>query len=197
MSTINQIRANRRNAKKSKGPKTPEGKERTRFNGLIHGLRAESAVLPGEDQGKFDQLLEQFSAVWKPRDHMEKSLVEQIAVNQWKLARIDRHEAKIYAADAMSPGEFALAIHRLNLTQVRLERSVSSTIADLERYRKAHPARSDEPAPGSEENFKKGVVWTSSDKDRHYISLPQICGLDGVWREIPREVLGDFSKPPA
>ena len=90
MSTINQIRANRRNAKKSKGPKTPEGKERTRFNGLIHGLRAESAVLPGEDQGKFDQLLEKFSAVWKPRDHMEKSLVEQIAVNQWKLARIDR-----------------------------------------------------------------------------------------------------------
>jgi hypothetical protein len=193
MATINQIKANRQNAQRSSGPKTQAGKDRVRFNALVHGLRAESAVLPDEDQGKFDQHLERLTAAWQPRDDMEKSLVEQIAVNQWKLARIDRHEAKIYAQDAaMSPAEFALAIHRVSLTQVRLEHSVSNTIADLERYRKAHPQRPDEAAPASEENFKKGVVWTSSDKDRHYISLPQIRGLDGVWREIPREVLGDL-----
>jgi hypothetical protein len=54
MATIKQIRANRRNAQKATGPKTPEGKERTRFNALVQGLRAESAVIPGEDQARFD-----------------------------------------------------------------------------------------------------------------------------------------------
>src|ERR1039457_3323754 len=54
------------------------------------GLHAESAVLPGEDKDKFQQLLERLSAAWMPQDDREKSLVEQIAVNQWKLARIER-----------------------------------------------------------------------------------------------------------
>jgi len=30
---------------------------------------------------------------------------------------------------------------------------------------------------------------------RYFEVLPQVCGLDGVWRDIPREVLGDLSKP--
>jgi hypothetical protein len=35
-------------------PKTSESKGRTRFNALVHGLRAESAIIPGEDQAEFD-----------------------------------------------------------------------------------------------------------------------------------------------
>jgi len=50
IATIKQIRANRLNARKSTGPKTGAGKQRSRFNGLVHGLRTECAVLPGEDQ---------------------------------------------------------------------------------------------------------------------------------------------------
>jgi hypothetical protein len=196
MSTINQIRANRRNAKKSTGPNTPEGKERTRFNGLIHGLRAESAVIPGEDQSKFDQHLERLSAAWMPQDDMEKSLVEQIAVNQWKLARIDRSEARIHDP-AVPPGEFALAIHRVYLTQARLERSVSSTIADLERYRKQRIERHAEIAPKANQTYTAGLICSTSEGVHSYSVLPKVRGLDGVWREIPREVLGDFPKPPA
>src|ERR1022692_4803779 len=54
------------------------------------GLHAESAVLPAEDKTKFQQLLERLSAAWMPQADREKSRVEQIAVNQWKLARIER-----------------------------------------------------------------------------------------------------------
>ena len=196
MATINQIRANRNNAKKSSGPNTSEGKDRVRFNALVHGLRAESAVIPGEDQTKFDQLLERLSAAWMPQDDMEKSLVEQIAVNQWKLARIDRSEATIYAPGALPPGEFALAIHRVYLTQVRLERSVSSTIADLERYRKERVARQKELGLNQTDTYRRGLLWSLSGGDPTYSVLPQIRGLDGVWRSIPREVLGDFPQPP-
>ena len=195
MATIKQIRANRRNAKKSTGPKTEEGKNRTRFNALVHGLRAESAIIPGEDPAKFDQHLERLTNAWMPQDDMEKSLVEQIAINQWKLARIDRAEARIYDPN-VKPTDLALAMHRVYLTQVRLERSISSTIADLERYRKQRLARQQDNKPKHNEEFKIGLVWYNEEGKGHYAVLPQILGLDGVWRDIPADVLGDFPDPP-
>ena len=39
----------RRNARKSTGPKTPEGKNRSKFNAMKHGMDAKTPVLPGED----------------------------------------------------------------------------------------------------------------------------------------------------
>ena len=39
--------------------------------------------------------------------------------------------------------------------------------------------------------------WGASKQDRSYFVLPQVLRLDGVWRNIPREVFGDFPQPPA
>jgi hypothetical protein len=39
MTSEKQIQANRRNARKSTGPKTPEGKDAVRLNANKHGLR--------------------------------------------------------------------------------------------------------------------------------------------------------------
>jgi hypothetical protein len=197
MATIKQIRANRRNAQKATGPKTPEGKARTRFNALVHGLRAESVVIPGEDQAKFDHLLERLNAAWLPQDDQEKDLVEQIAVTQWKLARLDRNEAKLYEPGALEAKDFALAIHRVYLTQVRLERSISGTIADLERYRKTRLARQKELGVDQNDTYIKGILMGNATDGFSYFVLPQVRGLDGVWRPIPREALGDSPQSPA
>jgi len=196
MATINQINANRQNAKHSTGPKTQAGKDRTRFNAITHGLRAESVVIPGEDQSRFDQHLERLTNAWNPQDDMERDLVEQIAVNQWKLARLDRVEARLYADPEQDSAALVMAIHRMYLTQARLERSISSTIADLQRYRQEHAARVKENTHDSTAEFAGGLIWNSS-LGATFDVLPQVKGLDGIWRDIPRELLGDFPKQPA
>ena len=50
LATKRQIAANRRNARKSAGPKTPQGKATASMNALRHGLRARKVVIPGEKQ---------------------------------------------------------------------------------------------------------------------------------------------------
>lgn len=50
MTSDNKAEANRRNALKSTGPSTPEGKAAVHLNALRHGLRSEQILLPGEDK---------------------------------------------------------------------------------------------------------------------------------------------------
>ena len=44
MATAPQIAANRRNARASAGPKSPEGKDASKFNGLEHGVIEDNVV---------------------------------------------------------------------------------------------------------------------------------------------------------
>jgi hypothetical protein len=49
MTSSRQVAANRRNASKSTGPKTEQGKQRSRSNALRHGLTAETVIDTLED----------------------------------------------------------------------------------------------------------------------------------------------------
>ena len=62
MTTNAQMKANRKNAKKSTGPRTEEGKSRSAKNALKHGLLARDIVLPGEDPADFDRQLSALEA---------------------------------------------------------------------------------------------------------------------------------------
>ena len=56
MTSEKKAEANRRNALKSTGPKTPEGKDAVRLNALKHGLLSEEILLPGEDEEALREL---------------------------------------------------------------------------------------------------------------------------------------------
>src|SRR5262249_28832970 len=96
MATLKQIEANLRNALKSTGPRTPEGKSVVCLNSLRHGLRARTLVLPGEILEEFHELCDDLESEWQPQTRSEQLYLEQIAVSHWKLSRMEVGEAEIF-----------------------------------------------------------------------------------------------------
>jgi hypothetical protein len=96
MASDKQIRANRRNAQRSTGPKTPEGKDAVRLNATKHGLRSQEVLLPGEDGEALKELDENLRAELQPVGEMENLLVDGIVAAHWRLRRLRRVEAGIF-----------------------------------------------------------------------------------------------------
>ncbi|MBV9504938.1 MAG: hypothetical protein JO323_08030 [Acidobacteriia bacterium] len=131
MATPKQIEANRRNALKSCGPKTPEGKAAVRLNSLRNGLRARTVVLPGEDHLSFEELCRDLEVEWQPQTRTEQFYVEQMAVSQWKLIRMETGEADIFRGAATAQVQLPL-LDRMWQAQCRLERSFARAQRELE-----------------------------------------------------------------
>ena len=93
MPTEAQRKANRQNAKKSTGPRTPEGKARSSKNALKHGLLARDAVMADENPAEYDRQLQILEENLFPKNAIEFELVLQIADSRWRLRRITRIEA--------------------------------------------------------------------------------------------------------
>jgi hypothetical protein len=96
MTSDKQAEANRRNARKSTGPKTPEGKDAVRLNAVKHGLLSKDVLLPGEDEAALRELGERLLAELQPVGELEELLVEQIIAAVWRLRRLRRVEAGIF-----------------------------------------------------------------------------------------------------
>jgi hypothetical protein len=149
MATLKQFEANRRNSQKSTGPKTPEGKSAVSMNALRHGLRARSVVLPGEDRNEFNQLCDDLEVEWHPQSRTEQFYVEQMAVSQWKLVRMEVGEAAIFGDVEGAKTQLPL-LDRFWQAECRLERSYSRAQRELERLQKSRlqPVQPpEEPAP--------------------------------------------------
>ena len=134
MATIHQIDANRRNARKSTGPKTPEGKAAVSMNSLRHGLRARTVVLPGESHEEFHQLCDDLEHEWQPESRTAQFYLEQMAVSQWKLTRLEVAEAGIFK-ESLSAKEQLPLLDRLWQAQCRLERSYARAQRELEPFK--------------------------------------------------------------
>lgn len=95
MTTPAQLSANRRNAKKSTGPKTAAGRAVASRNALRHGLTADQLVVQEEEAGDFVSFHDELRAALQPADAVEEQLVERIVLCSWRLRRVCRAEAGI------------------------------------------------------------------------------------------------------
>ena len=96
MTSDKQTKANQRNALKSTGPKTPEGRAAIRLNARTHGLLSQEVLLHGEDEDALKELGESLRAELQPVGELENLLVDRIVATHWRLRRLGRVEAGIF-----------------------------------------------------------------------------------------------------
>ncbi|WP_435009958.1 hypothetical protein P12x_001177 [Tundrisphaera lichenicola] len=85
--------ANRRNALKSTGPKTPEGKERSRANALKHGLC--SAIVVPESVEAIQERSSAYYYTLKPQNQFHGWLVNEVALISLRIDRCERIERRV------------------------------------------------------------------------------------------------------
>ena len=83
MATQAQIDANRSNAKKSTGPRTPEGKARSRENALRHGLCALPLLMDCEDEDEFNEMVDNLFEEWRPATTTENMVFCKMVEQFW------------------------------------------------------------------------------------------------------------------
>src|SRR5262249_17861766 len=76
------LRANRLNALRSTGPRTPKGKAPTRRNGLKHGPSGAGVVLPEDMLAEVDRLIAAYTREFRPANESERQLVEDRALGR-------------------------------------------------------------------------------------------------------------------
>jgi hypothetical protein len=99
MATRAQNAANRRNAKKSTGPRTDEGKQKSSRNALKWGLSSPhgAVVLPTESPEEFDAFCDALLADLKPVGAIEEELARGVVEECWRLRRPPKIERGILA----------------------------------------------------------------------------------------------------
>ena len=125
MATKRQIAANRRNARRSTGPKSAAGKAASSANALRHGLSAARAVvLPDEDGEAYERLRQGVLADLDPANTLQTALAERIVVLLWRLDRAARLEAELFIHGR-------LAVQRKEVSAAAVRESAAAGLAAL------------------------------------------------------------------
>ena len=188
MATKKQIQANKNNAKKSTGPKTPQGKAKSAQNATKHGLTATTDVIKGESQEQFDAHKQGFLDVLNPQNAIEDFLADHVVSLAWRLKRADRIERQFldgFAADLQylrqhrPPWDYPSSsqdpdltlgtavrrdldnnktLNRLSLYERRIERSFFKSLSELKRRKRKNPLAPDSVIPAQGPVAKLGWI---------------------------------------
>lgn len=118
------LAANRLNAQKSTGPRSPEGKRNSARNSSRHAILAQSILIDEESADRFTRHLNSFFADFRPSNNTERHLVEIMAINNWRMRRLwniesasiaheIRHQSEATAGE-QPPTRTMLAVRALN-----------------------------------------------------------------------------------
>ena len=97
--TPEQLAANRANARRSTGPRTPEGKARSAQNAVKHGFTASSFVVVRlEELDEVENLKQDLISVYQPVNAQELLALERAALAQQSMFRAARLESGFFTA---------------------------------------------------------------------------------------------------
>lgn len=93
MTTEKKEASNRRNAKKSTGPRSAAGKAVVSQNARKHGVLSHHLIIEGESQEEFLELLNLLVDEFQPVGLVEHALVDRVGIALWRQRRLVRAEA--------------------------------------------------------------------------------------------------------
>ena len=154
MATLQQIEANRLNARKSTGPRSAEGKAAVRFNALKTGIDAQSQVIPGEDPAALVLLATEYYDRYQPATPEVRALVDALITAEWLQRRFRTLEAQLWQYNIqglyhpVEGLEVSQVYDRDNETFGRLQRRIDATERTYHRTLAAlHKIESRAPQP--------------------------------------------------
>src|SRR6185437_5821829 len=100
MTSFKQTEANRANARKSTGPITEEGKQRSRCNAVRHGLTAETVIGALEDAEDYKAFEAAITADYDAHSAVERELVLRLTSLLWRLRRATTMETGLFEIQA-------------------------------------------------------------------------------------------------
>ena len=99
-----QLAANRANAQKSTGPRTPDGKDSCRLNAITHGITARTPVLSTESENEWNAFRQGHLDRLLPQDRFESGIVDELARIAWHMRRIRDIEDVQLEIELRKPG---------------------------------------------------------------------------------------------
>jgi hypothetical protein len=103
------MEANRRNALRSTGPTSSEGKQRSRCNAVRHDLTAETVIGALEDAEDYKAFEAAITADYDAQSAVERELVLRLASLLWRLRRATTMETGLFDIQAEHLREFETA----------------------------------------------------------------------------------------
>jgi hypothetical protein len=160
-SSWRKIEANRKNAKKSTGPKTSSGKATSSWNSMRHGIL--SKRLPSIYGQSKRRLLISLRRDLEPVGELEEVLVEKIAQDYWRLGVVAWHDAEAFTKQNPFTRSFLPTISRYQTT---INRQLFQTMNQLERLQRLRKG-DNVPAPLNLEILgEPPIVLENRDSDR-------------------------------
>jgi hypothetical protein len=148
MTAQRQIEANRRNASKSTGPRTPDGKRRSRGNGLRHGLTAETVIPSLEDAEDYEAFQAAVIADYDAQSAVEREMVLRLASILWRLRRATGIETALFTFAARE-------------TSQHPDEPLCELPVEVVGLLEHHNSRQD-TRPDNEDGSENGTSWNTS-----------------------------------
>jgi hypothetical protein len=156
------LAANRAHAQRSTGPKTPEGKEKSKFNAVKHGLTSRyfPAVIEAgtAEWDELEAVRTDLLSHCQPVGPIEELLLEKITIEYMRYRRLVERE---HVLCFHNRGYYLEIADKLTRYQTAINRQLYEAMKELERLQATRKAQEREKAKG--EGEQNGESGRSSD----------------------------------
>lgn len=175
--------SNRMNSLCSTGPRTPEGKEKSKQNSRKHGFFARQTLPAGKDGDKLWQAYADLAAgLWEyfnPVGYLEGLLTEKVITESIRLSRLMEFESRYIGKGCTF---YMSALDRILRFQSSINRQLFQAIKELERVqekRKENPSNHLDRKPDGEDN---GLAAPFTPDPEPFPEFP-FCGASAIQAE--------------